>query len=232
MKNIIYFLAVCVGLVGYNLTSAQQGSDLLRQAAQTFQDSKHWSVQYEVSVFPTWTSTEAFEQSEGMMAVSPEGRYDKMMDVEQLVTPELSLLVDHIDQTIALFSLPKEKVKEAQNPGDLLTGWLKSENQPMKVEEISGKTFLSLPLDHPEYSAMRVELDDQQQLSRIALYLKGNLPSSRGGVGEPPRVEFRYWNMKTEAATDVNLFSRSRFINQNRKDIRPAEALAGYTILN
>jgi|GEM_PF-6269276 len=232
MKNIIYILAVCVGLAGYSLTCAQQGSKLLHQAAETFQQSKHWSVEYEVSVFPTWTSTEAFEQSAGMMAVSPEGRYDKILEVEQSVTDEISLLVDHIEQTITLFTLSKDKAKEARNPGELLTGWLQDETQPIKVEEISGKTFLSIPLEHTEYQAMRVELDSQKQLSRVALYLKGNLPPSRGGIGEPPRVEFRYWNLKTEEATDASLLSQARFINQDRKDIRPAADLEGYTILN
>lgn len=208
-----------------------------RTVNETYLQTPRLSMKVSYTLFPSYTSTAAFETDKGVYYKDGINSYSELLGIVSLTNSSLSMTLDSNEQTIVVTDAPS---KAARNPSLVdLDSLLKVCSSMDSKDAGGGIRYYKLRFDGRaffEYNAIDVYVNSTTHfLERIILYYRAEMDldeSDSNLAKDRPRLEIRYTDISTSPVFSAEQFSEKKFIRAAGKKITCAAAYNGYRLIN
>jgi hypothetical protein len=238
MKYFIIFLFLAVsGAAVAQSTIRQQAAADFRLVNEAYSGSEKLQMDVNYTLFPSYTSTVAFEKEKGVFMKQGTSTYSCLLGIVSLSNSRVSVTLDSNEQAIVVAD-PADRRSGTPSLVDVDTLLQMCSSIEYKEQE-GGLKFYKLKFDgvtFSEYNAIEVYIDGKTNfISRLMLYYRVEMDLDEEGpkcAKDRPRLEIVYTGINTNPVFSENQFSETSMIKYSGKAYVAASSYSKYRVIN
>ena len=204
---------------------------------ETYSSTPLLKMNVSYALFPSYTSTAAFEKSSGVFMKNGNDTYSNLLGIVSISNRNVSVTLDSNEKVIVVANPPSRK---KQSPSLIDVDTMLSQCSGIEYKELEGGLkYYKLRFDgipFSEYNAVEIYIDGKTNfISRLMLYYRVEIDLDEEGPAcskDRPRLEIVYTNVDTRPVFPQDQFSESKMIRASGKTYIAAPAYSKYRVIN
>lgn len=217
-------------------TPAEKAKADFKKVNDLYSSTASYSLDIQYSVYDNHTGGNLVEQKSGKYIKYQDMSYSKVLEIETVVNPKRTVVVNHEDKFIVITDTKKMSLSPLQTNVDSLLKWCSS----IKVQDL-GTTERHYTLNFTD--------DDEVEFSRIELYINlsnysikkmvlcynQEMPLTQNDYyakEKKPRLEIVYKTFTASPPVSAALFAEGTYVTQENNAYKGKGKTATYEVIN
>lgn len=195
-----------------------------------------YSLDIQYAVFDSHSGGNLVEQKSGKYVKHQDMSYSKILDIETVVNPKRTVVVNHEDRFIVITDTKKISLSPLQTNTDSLLKWCSS----IKVQDL-GTTERRYTLnfseeEDPEFSKIELSISlVNYSIKKMVLYYNQEMPLTENDYyakEKKPRLEITYKTFVSMPTVNASLFEESTYVSEINKVYKGKGKCSAYEVIN
>lgn len=195
-----------------------------------------YSLDIQYSVFDSHAGGNLVEQKSGKYLRYQESSYSKVLDIETIVNPKRTIVVNHEDKFVVITDTKKIDLSPLQTDVEKLLGLCSSIQVEDEGSAVRHYTLHFSTDGDPEFSKIEIFINlGDYSIRKMVLYYNEEMPLNQNDYyakEKKPRLEIVYRSFTPITAASTALFSESAYISENNAVYKGKGKAASYEIIN
>lgn len=206
-----------------------------RKVNALYQSTPSYSLDIQYSVFDSHTGGNLVEQKMGKYIRYKDMSYSKILDIETVINPQTTIIVNHEDRFIVITDTRKMELSPLQTNMDTLLK-LCSQIQVKDIGTSERHYTLSFEEDKGEFSKIELSIDlGNYSIRKMVLYYNEEMPLTENDYyakDKKPRLEINYKAFVVVKAVNETLFLESTYVSKTNDTYKGKGKSMTYEIIN
>lgn len=218
-------------------TPAEKARTDFQKVNSLYASTASYSLDIQYSVFDNHTGGNLVEQKAGKYIRYQDMSYSKLLDIETIVNPKRTIIVNHEDRFIVIADTKKTELSPLQTDMGNLLGQC-SHITVQDVGSTERHYTLSFSEEESESEFSKIELVinlTNYSIKKMTLYYNQEMPLTENDYyakEKKPRLEIVYKTFTPNAAINVNLFSETAYVSEANAVYKGKGKCAAYEVIN
>ncbi len=231
---IIFFIGFSAGKMA-GITPIEKAKQDFKKVNLLYSSTPGYSMDIQYSVFDNYTGGNLVEQKTGKYIKSNNMSYTKILEIETVVNPKTTVIVNNEDNAIVITDTKKIEFSPMQTNMDTLLKLCSS----ISVKDIGvteRQYTLNFANDDMEFSKIEVSINLANfSIRKLMLYYNDEMPLTVDDYyakEKKPRLEITYKTFSVISKPNELLFSESSYVSPVNNTYKGKGKYASYTIIN
>lgn len=223
MGTKIYCLLVLMPLlsIGTVRLSAQDAKEDFSRIEKAYENAGALNIYISYLLYSGENSTTLVEQQKSQVCMGGSTTYTKMANIETILGPNSTVIVDHDEKTIML-SPPSAKGRIKKKYGFNLDSVLHKYKSVVYSKESTAEAAYTLTFSYGQFQAIKMVFNTSSYfLTKVILYYREGI-DEKPFNGARPRMEINY-NLSREQSFEAEKYGEKKFfiINKGKYTLKP-----------
>lgn len=229
-------LLFVVSVRGVAINPAEKARVDFKKVNDLYSATTSYSLDIQYSVFDSHAGGNLVEQKSGKYLRYQESSYSKVLDIETIVNPKRTIVVNHEDKFVVITDTKKISLSPLQTDVEKLLGLCSSIQVEDEGSAVRHYTLHFSADGDPEFSKIEIFINlGDYSIRKMVLYYNEEMPLDQNDYyakEKKPRLEVVYRSFTPVTTASAVLFSEATYISENNAVYRGKGKTASYEIIN